>query len=236
MMMRIRIVLVAAAMAACLMGAPGAGRAQKGGGAQSAGKDGEAQLVIFDGNGWATLKFSNRRADEQRCGLFVSYELAGDAREEAFAFRVYHMHARRFFQGLTSFPEEGWLYITPTRIVFSVGRGDKSHGFDAPRAALKRKPVTKFRQYVAGMQLNFKESPSASDTGDQKFAFALAGDRKCQVKNPEPYARLLVRAVDDFAGALAEFKQTAAALKEAGKVLDSSPPPPPRVGREPRPR
>jgi hypothetical protein len=185
--------------------------------AAQAQKDGEAQSVSFDENNWPTLKFSNKRADRQRCGAFLNYVLTGN-QEEALVIRASHMHSRRFFQGIISFPEEGWLYITPSRIIFVVEKGDKLHAFDAPRTALKDKPVTKFVRTLAGMQINFKQSPSASDTGDQKFAFLVMGDKKCGVEDPEPYTKLLARAVKDFDGAMAEFKQVAAALKQSGRV------------------
>lgn len=200
--------LAAAAAALFFLAAAQAVRAQG---------DGEAQAVSFDGNDWPTLKFGNKRADRQRCGAYVKYLMTGE-REEALVIRASHMHARRLFQGVLSFPEEGWLYITPSRIIFAVEKGDKSHGFDAPRTALKEKPVTRFVRTLAGIQVNFKQSPSASDTGDQKFAFLVLGDEKCGVGDPEPYTKLLARAVKDFGGALAEFKQVAASLKQAGRV------------------
>ncbi|HEX8457015.1 MAG TPA: hypothetical protein VF656_06945 [Pyrinomonadaceae bacterium] len=185
-------------------------------------KEGEAQAVLFDEKNWPILKFSNQRADKQNCGLFVGYALT-DKQEEAFRIKVSHMHARRFFQGVVSYPEDGWLYLTPSRIIFVIEKGDSTHGFDALRTSLKDKPVTKFDRIVAGMQLNFRESPSTSDTGDQKFAFLLFGEKKCQVKDSEPYTEFIVRAVKDFAGAMAEFKQVTAKLKQAGKIEPAPP-------------
>jgi hypothetical protein len=180
-------------------------------------KDGEAQSVGFDKNGWPTLKFSNKREDKQNCGLFVGYAKTKNE-EEAFVIRVSHVHARRFFQGVISFPEEGWLYITPSRITFTIDEGDKSHSFDVPRTALKDKPVTKFVRTIAGMQINLREKLPTSDTSDQKFAFLIFGVKKCGVGNPEPYSKFLARTVNDFNSAMTEFNQVTAALKQAGKI------------------
>lgn len=178
-------------------------------------KDGEAQSVSFDENDWPTLKFSNKR-DQPECGLFISYALT-DNQEESFVIRVAHMHQRALW-GKFKFPEEGWLHITPSRIIFVVEKGDKSHAFDLPRTALEDKPGTRFRMYYVGIQINLREKLPASDSREQKFTPFMIKDRKCQVDNQKPYSKLLERTVNDFNGAMAEFKQTAASLKQAGRI------------------
>ncbi len=177
-------------------------------------KDGEAQAVSFDDNR-ATLKFSNKR-DAPDCGLFISTTLT-DNQEEAFAMKMAHMHQRALF-GKFSFPEEGWLYITPTRIRFVVDKGDASHAFDLPRTALEKKPATRFRSYFVGLQINLIERLPASDSREQKFTAFLIKDKKCRVENQKPYSQLIERTVSDFDGAMAEFKELTASLKQAGKI------------------
>lgn len=206
--MRIKTLMITVSLAVFFLATAQIARAQK---------DGEAQSVSFDEHDWPTLKFSNQRADKQGCGLFVGYARAGN-QEEAFVIRVSHVHSRRFFQGLISFPEKGWLYITPSRIIFTVEEGDKSHAFDVPRTDLKDKPVTRFVRTIAGMQINLRERLPTSDTKDQKFAFLVFGAKKCDVKDPDPYTKFLVRVVNDFNGAMAEFKQVTASLKRSGKI------------------
>ena len=206
--MRIKTLMLNASFALFFLAAAQIAQAQK---------NGEAQFVSFDEHDWPTLKFSNKRIDKQGCGLFVGYARTGN-QEEAFEIRVSHMHSRRFFQGVVSLHEQGWLYITPSRIIFVVEKGDKSHAFDVPRTALKDKPVTRFDRIFAGMQINLREKLPTSDTGDQKFVFLVFGDEKCGVGDPDPYTKFLVRAVNDFDGAMAEFKQIAASLKQSGKI------------------
>lgn len=178
-------------------------------------KDGEAQFVSFDENEWPTLKFSNKR-DKPDCGLFISYSLT-DNQEESFVIRVAHMHHRALW-GKFKFPEDGWLYITPSRIKFVVEKGDKSHAFDVPRTELKDKPGTRFRMYFVGIQINLKEKLPASDSREQKFTTFMIEDKKCRVDNQKPYSMFLERTVNDFEGAMAEFKQLTSSLKQAGKI------------------
>lgn len=178
-------------------------------------KDGEAQLVSFDEHNWPTLKFSNKD-DKPDCGLFLSY-LMTDKQEESFAIRVAHLHQRALW-GKFKFEEDGWLLVTPSRIVFVVEKGDPSHAFDVPRTALKEKPGTRFRMYFVGIQINLKERLPASNSREQKFVPFMIEDRKCTVDNQKPYSKLLERTVNDFPGALTEFKQLADSLKQAGKT------------------
>src|ERR1041384_6083016 len=107
--------------------------------------NGEAQTVIVENDKRLTLKFSNK-ADRERCGFFVSERSINQ--EQAFAIRVAHFHyGFRLGWGVfvpqlggTYLPEQGWLYITPSRVTFTVEEGDKSHSFDVPRTELKSKP------------------------------------------------------------------------------------------------
>ena len=140
-------------------------------------------------------------------------------REEAVAVRVNHVHWKAF--GKSRGPEYGWLYITPSRIVFVVLNGDKSHSFDIPRTYLKDKPVSGFDGYwgpYVGIQLNLKEKLPASNSDEQKFVFILLSeDKRCALSDWNPYAKFIERAVKDFNGMVAEFKQVAAELKQSGK-------------------
>ena len=178
-------------------------------------KDGEAQVVSLDENNRTTLKFANKK-DKPDCGLFISHFLT-DKQEDSFAVKVAHMHQRALF-GKFKFPEEGWLYITPTRVSFVVDKGDTSHGFDLPRTDLETKAGTRFRMYYVGIQVNLKERLAASDSREQKFAVYLVQDKKCRVDNQKPYSQLLERTLNDFPGAVAEFKQSAESLKQAGRI------------------
>ena len=68
------------------------------------------------------------------------------------------------------------------------------------------------------MRLNLKEKLQPSDSDTQKFVFTLVGDRKCVPDiNSDPYTRFIKRAVNDFDEAVAEMKQLADSLKQAGK-------------------
>lgn len=178
-------------------------------------KNGEAQLVSFDENNRITIKFSNQD-DKPECGLFISYLLT-EKQEESFAIRVAHLHQRALF-GKFKFEEDGWLLITPSRIVFVVEQGDPTHAFDVPRTALKEKGATRFKMYFVGVQINLQERLPASDSREQKFVPFMIKDRKCTVANQKPYSKLLERTVNDFAGAMTEFKQLAESLKQAGKI------------------
>ena len=204
--MRIKTLMITVSLALFFPATPQIAQAQK---------DGEAQVVSFDKNNWPTLKFSNKR-DQPDCGLFISYALT-DNQEESFAIKVAHMHHRALW-GKFKFPEEGWLYITPTRIVFMVEEGDKSHAFDVPRTDLEKKAGTRFRMYYVGIQVNLRERLPASDSREQKFVAFLIKDTKCRVDNQKPYSLLLERTLNDFDGAMAEFKQLTTSLQQAGKI------------------
>jgi hypothetical protein len=200
--------LMIAALALFSLAMPQAAHAQK---------DGEAQAVIFGADDRPTLKFSDKGEKRDNCGLFVSYTLM-DNREEALAVKVDHMHRRVQIWGGTSFPERGWLYITPSRIIFTVEAGDKSHAFDVPRTDLEDKPGTRFRIQWAGLQINLKERLPASDSREQKFVFLIPAAKKCRLSDPSRFNKFLERAVNDFDTAMAEFKQAVAMLKQTGRV------------------
>jgi len=171
--------------------------------------DGEAQMVIIDALNRPTLKFSDKGEKRANCGFFVTYMLM-ENQEEAFAVKVTHMH---------QIPDErGWLYITPSRVVFRVEIGDRSHGFDVPRTALKDKPAVNAGTQYAGVQINLKEKLPATESKEQKFGPILVGDRNCYPQDPSPFNKFLERAVNDFSGAMTEFRQIAASLKQAGRV------------------
>lgn len=206
--MRIKTLTITVSLALFFLALPHTARAQK---------DGEAQAVIFDARDRPTLKFSDKGEKRERCGLFVSYTLM-DNQEEALAVKVDHMHRRVQIWGGTSFPERGWLYITPSRVIFMVEAGDKSHAFDVPRTELEDKPGTRFRIGWAGLQINLKERLVASDSREQKFVFLSPVDKKCRLSDPSRFNKFLERAVNDFNSAMAEFKQVAASLKQAGKI------------------
>ncbi len=210
--MRIKTLLITVALALCYLAIPQTALAQK---------HGEAQAVIFDANERPTLIFANKPSKERSCGALASYTLIGN-QEEAIAARVSHLHDGRLGTR-PALPESGWLYITPTRIVFSVEVGDKSHAFDLPRAKLKDDAATSlgsrvFMSNYVGMRLNLKEKLQPSDSSTQKFVFALFGGKGCDTNiNSDPYTRFMKRAVNDFNGAVAELKRLADSLKQAGK-------------------
>jgi tetratricopeptide (TPR) repeat protein len=191
-------------------------------------KDGEAQGILIDERKQQTLKFSNKGALNQRCGFFVTRTLMEND-EEALAIRVAHYHHKfevyewnppNYDLGSRYLPEQGWLYITPSRIVFAVEEGDPSHAFDVKRTDLKTKPVTDLARYnFAGVQINLTERLAVSNSRQQKFAFLMQGIPTCNryVKNPKPYTNFLMRAINDFNGALSEFKQLTASLHQSGK-------------------
>lgn len=202
-------------------------------------KSGEAQTVIVDVDKSHILKFTNNQPHKQRCAFLVGTKRT-KSKEEAFVMRVAHLH-NRFWGGSqggslavggrevkgVSLPESGWLYITPSRIVFEVEEGDKSHGFDVPRTDLKAKPVSTLGDgfleggLPAGIKIHLKERLAASNSREQKFAFLMTGDIKCQQDlSPEPFTKFLKRTINDFDGAMAEFKQTTASLKQSGKIRE----------------
>lgn len=191
-------------------------------------KDGEAQFVSFDENNWPTLRFADTDSRNPACGLFVSYALTGN-QEEAFVIRVAHLHYRpRLFSSMArrkvggeTLPEAGWLFITQSRIIFAVMEGDKSHAFDVPRTGLQNKPVSSLDPYFfGGLKIKLRGRLPASDSREQKFVFLLPADRACynSVSTTDPYKKLLKRAVNDFTGAMTEFKQFAASLKQSGRI------------------
>lgn len=217
MSMRTSLMTAALALPLLLSAAPRT-RAQT---KEDAPKDGEAQALLLDAEQRPTLKFTNQRPDRQGCGFYVVYAPVGGG-EEGFAARVSHMHARRLFKGMVSFHEQGWLYVTPTRVIFKADGGGHAHSFEVPRAGLKEKPVTPFSQQFAGMQINLREKLPDGNS-DQPFGFLVYGDRKCRLRDPEPYMDFLARTVRDFDGAVAEFKRLADALEQAGKVERARP-------------
>jgi hypothetical protein len=99
-----------------------------------------------------------------------------------------------------------------------VEQGDPSHAFDVPRTELKEKGGTRFKMYFVGIQINLKERLAASNSREQKFVPFMIKDRKCTVDNQKPYSKLLERTVNDYAGAVAEFKQLTESLKQANKI------------------
>jgi hypothetical protein len=208
--MRINTLLLTVSLALFFLALPQIARAQK---------DGEAQAVIFDANNRPTLIFRNKSDKKKTCGAFVSYTLMGN-QEEAIALEVTHLHLGRL-GAPNSLKEIGWLYMTPTRIVFRVREGDKAHAFDLPRTALKDKPVSRlnrFKTIYIGIQINLKEKLAASDSSGQKFVFFSVRARGCKGLDPEPYSKFIERAVEDFNAAMAEFKQVVASLKESSKI------------------
>jgi hypothetical protein len=144
--MRITTLMITVSSALLILAMPHTAPAQK---------DGDPQAVIFDAQNHPTLKFSDKGEELVRCGFFLTYTLM-ENQEEAFAVQVDHMHRRVQIWGGTSFPERGWLYITPSRVIFRVESGDKSHAFDVPREQLEDKPGTRFRVKYAGLQINLK--------------------------------------------------------------------------------
>lgn len=181
-------------------------------------KDGEAQSVFFDAEDRPTLRFTDKSPKTQHCGAFVTYTPMDDNREEAIALRVAHLHvAGLYFR--PSLHERGWLYITPSRIVFRVKEGDTSHAFDIPRATIKeKKPFEEIYASYNGIQLNLKEKLPGSNSSEQKFVFYAVRDKHCQRMEGSPYRHFIQRAVKDFNGAVAEFKRAADSLKQSGRI------------------
>lgn len=211
--MRLKTLMIAMTLALPFLALPQTAHAQT---------DGEAQAVSFDANNRPTLIFTNKSAKKQGCGALVSYTLI-DNQEEAIAARVSHLHVGSLGTR-PSLPESGWLYITPTRVVFRVKVGDKSHAFDLPRTKLKNDAVTslgsrfQMSDYV-GIRINLIEKLQPSDSSTQKFVFGLVGARGCDaIINSDSYTRFIKRAVADFDGTVAEFKRLADSLRQAGKV------------------
>jgi len=182
-------------------------------------KDGEAQAVVFDAANNPVLKFGDVPAAKRRCATYVGQRVL-DNREESFVAPAAHLHLGPL--GRASLPETGWLYITQSRIIFRVEIGDRSHAFDIPRTALTDKPVKRV-EHLGAIRINLREKLPPSNSSEQKFTFFMFGPKQCYVKNSTPYHKFLERAVNDFGGAMAEFKQAAASLKESGKVEQAPP-------------
>lgn len=194
----------------------------------------EAEKVIVDADKRLILQFTNKgeEIEWQRCAFLIGNKLI-NSQEEAFVIGVAHLHHRFSLfvdpaplrvggpavSGV-SVPEKGWLFITKSRIVFTVEVGDKSHSFDVPRTDLKNKPVTRTGGVLpTGIQINLKERLQPSNSREQKFAFLMNGYR-CQgvPLDPDPYVQFLKRTINDFDGALAEFNQLTALLMQSGKI------------------
>ena len=210
--MRIKTLTVTASLTLFLLAIPPIVLAQK---------HGEAQSVFFGAGDRTTLRFANNDPKEQHCGAFVTHTPAGDNREDAIALRVAHMHVSGpYFYPSVRVREEGWLYITPSRIVFNVAEGDKSHAFDIPRTAIQeKKPFEKVHAPYIGIEINLKEKLPGSNSSEQKFVFFLAGGKHCRQMKESPYSRFIQRAVKDFDGTVAEFKRVADSLKQSGRIL-----------------
>ena len=183
-------------------------------------KDGDAQAVIFDTQNRPTIQFAAKNERLACCGLFVSYTVM-DNEEEALAIRVDHAHRQGW--GAITFPERGWLYVTASRIVFLIEEGDTAHAFDLPRTALTDKPGSEPKvdwsmNKWSGIQINLKERLAPSNSREQKFSFLLWQSSKCKDFNLSRTTEYIERVINDFASTLAEFKQLATDLKEAGKV------------------
>ena len=193
-------------------------------------KDGDAQAVIFDTQNRPTLQFAAKNEKLDCCGIFVSYTVM-DNEEEALALRVDHVHRQGW--GALTFPERGWLYISASRIIFLIEEGDTSHAFDVPRTDLRDKPGTQPKvdwsmNKWSGIQINLNERLQPSNSREQKLSFLSWMNSKCKDYNIYRVTEFIEQVVNDFPNKLAEFKQLASTLKEAGKIQQSAllvPPP-----------
>jgi hypothetical protein len=213
--MRINIVPITVFLALGLLATPQANQAQK---------DGDAQTVSFDTQNRPTLQFAGKKEKLDCCGIFVSYTVM-DNGEEALAIAASHVHRQGW--GAITFPERGWLYITASRIVFLVEEGDSSHGFDLPRTDLTDKPGSEPKvdwsmNKWSGIQINLKERLQPSNSREQKLSFLTWQNSKCSDFNLTRSTEFIEHVVNDFPTALAEFKQLATTLKDAGKVQQSA--------------
>ena len=212
--MRINPLLLTVFLALGLLAAPHTIQAQK---------DGEAQAVMFDTQNRPTLQFAARNEKLACCGFFVSYTVI-DNEEEALALRVDHVHRQGW--GAITFPERGWLYITASRVIFLVEAGDSSHAFDLARTELKDKPGSEPKvdwsmNRWSGIQINLNERLQSSNSREQKLAFITSANSKCKEVNQYRFTEFIEKVINDFPNMLAEFKQLATTLKEAGKVQQS---------------
>ena len=203
--MKLRILIVTASISLFFLAIPQTAPAQK---------NGEAQFVILDNSYNPTIGFSHNKADKQGCAFLVSKTLMDH--EEALALRVAHVHERTFI-GRLSLQESGWLYITTSRIIFNVEGGDKSHAFELPRTALDDNPAVIEDDRFAGLRIRLKERLQPSNSKEQKFNVYISGEKKCDVES-RPYMIFVVRAVNDFKAAVAEFDQLTASLKQSSRM------------------
>jgi len=67
-------------------------------------------------------------------------------------------------------------------------------------------------QIVTAIKINLREKLTPANSTEQQFVFFVFGDKQCHVNNPTPYNKFLEHALNDFDGAMAEFKQLAASL------------------------
>jgi hypothetical protein len=210
--MRIKTLTITGSLALFLLAVPHLALAQK---------DGEAQSVFFDVDDRPTLRFTDKSPKTHHCGAFVTYTPMDDNREESIALRVVHLHvAGLYFR--PSLHERGWLYITPSRIVFRVEVGDASHAFDIPRTVIReKKPFEEIYASYNGIQLNLKEKLPGSNSSEQNFVFYVVQDKHCRRMETSPYRHFIQRAVKDFNGAAAEFKRVADSLKQSGRILQA---------------
>lgn len=210
--MRIKTLTVTASLTLFLLAMPPIVLAQK---------HGEAQSVSFDAGGRTTLRFAIRDPKKKHCGTFITHTPAGDNREDVIALRVGHMHVAGYYF-FASVQEAGWLYLTPSRIVFSVENGDASHSFDIPRTIIReKKPFEEIYDKYEGIQINLKEKLPGSDSNEQKFVFVLARGKGCGQMNASPYKHFIQRTVKDFDGAVAEFKRVTDSLKQSGRIQEA---------------
>jgi hypothetical protein len=210
--MRIKSLTVTASLTLFLLAMPPIVLAQK---------SGEAQSVFFGAGDRTTLRFANNDPKQNHCGSFITHTPAGDNREDVIALRVGHMHVAGYYF-FASVQEVGWLYMTPSRIVFRVEEGDASHSFDIPRTVIREKePFEEIYDKYEGIQINLKEKLLGSKSDEQKFVFILAGGKGCHRMKTSPYKHFIQRTVTDFDGAVAEFKRVADSLKQSGRIQEA---------------
>jgi tetratricopeptide (TPR) repeat protein len=193
-----------------------------------------AEMVIVDADKRPILNFTNKEVEIewQRCSFLIGNKLI-NSQEEAFVIRVGHLHHRFALYvdtvplrvggpevGGVSVPENGWLFISRSRIIFTVEAGDKSHSFDVPRTDLKNKPITTLDDFSSGIKIHLKEKLQPSNSREQKFVLLMRGYNGCQgyLRNPNPFVQFVKRTIDDFEGALAEFNQLTSSLMRSGKI------------------
>ncbi len=206
-----KILIITASISLLFLAMPQTAQAQK---------DGGAQFVILDNSYNPTVGFSTSKVEKQRCAFLVSKTLMDH--EEALAVRVAHVHEPTFF-GHATLEENGWLYITTSRIIFVVEAGDKSHGFELPRTTLDDKPAITEDGRFSGLKIRLRQKLQPSNSKEQKFNIYISGERKCDVDSG-PYTKFVARAVNNFKDAMAEFEQLTASLKQSSRMKFSSRP------------